>query len=126
VKPVDRKRRSNIVLLSLIGANCAVIAAAELFPGTEMRRNVYADRADCERDYSPSQCAPANSGGSSSGGGAGAGAGRWFGPAYTADRKATTASGDPGSGRFGLQAATETSIRGGFGSFARAAGRAVG
>jgi hypothetical protein len=108
---MDDNRRSNTVILSLIGITGAVILAAEAFPGTEMRRNLYSDRASCERDYSPSQCeetAPAG--------------GFWLGPAYVADRSSAAARSDPGSGRTGLVTATVTSIRGGFGAFGRAAG----
>jgi hypothetical protein len=99
-------RRSNIVLLSLIGVNCAVIVAAESARGTEMRRNVYHDRASCERDYSPAQCEETSPS-----------SGRWLGPYYAADRTSTAARGDPGSGRTGVATPTQVSIRGGFGAF---------
>ena len=106
---MDDKRRSNTVILSLIGVTSAVIIAAEAFPGTEMRRNVYYDRASCERDYSPSQCEATSST-----------SGRWLGPHDAADRTSAAARDDPGSGRtWRTRAATptETSIRGGFGAF---------
>jgi hypothetical protein len=106
-------KRSNIVLLSLIGVNCAVIVAAEAFPKTEMRRNLYSDQGSCERDYSPSQCEETGAHG-------GGGGYYWRGPAYAADRKSAF-PGDPGSGRTGLPTPTETSIRGGFGEFGLAA-----
>jgi hypothetical protein len=105
-------RRSNIVTLTVIGLVVAVSIADEAIPqGVEMRRNVYAGRADCERDYPPSQCEPQNSGG----GGVG-----YHGPYYSASRSSATA-GDPGPGRtVGTRASYETSYRGGFGAFGRA------
>jgi len=42
----------------------AAIALANAFPGQQMRRNLYPDRAACMRDYSAQQC-EANSGSSS-------------------------------------------------------------
>lgn len=107
------QRRSQLVTLSLIGVAGAAIVAAEALPGTPMRRNLYADRAACEADYSPSQCQPATL----SGGYAGHG---WWGPEYTASRRAAPA-GDPGPGRHGLPHSVGRSVRGGFGGFARAA-----
>jgi hypothetical protein len=114
-------RRSNIVVLSLIGLPIATIAAANMIPaGTQMRRNNYPDRAACERDYPPSQCEAGSSG--SGGGGSG---GFYHGPYYSANRS-TAAAGDPGPGRSGVTPASyETSTRGGFGAFGRAA-RAAG
>jgi hypothetical protein len=116
---MDGKRRSNTVILSLIGATSAVVIAAEALPGTEMRRNVYYDRASCERDYSPAQCE--ETGPHGGGGGGWVGSDRWLGPAYAADRSSAAARGDPGSGRTGVATPTETSVRGGFGAFGLAA-----
>jgi hypothetical protein len=110
---MDDRRRSSTVILSLIGVTSAVVIAAEAFPGTEMRRNVYYDRTSCERDYSPAQCEETTPT-----------SGRWLGPYYAADRTSAAARGDPGSGRtWQTRAATptETSIRGGFGAFGLAA-----
>jgi hypothetical protein len=99
-------RRSNIVVLSLIGLPIATIAAANMIPaGTQVRRNNYQDRAACERDYPPSQCESGSSGGGGSSG--------WFyhGPYYSANRS-TAAAGDPGPGRSGVTpASVETSVR---------------
>jgi hypothetical protein len=124
---MDPKRRSSIVNLSLIGLPLATIAAANLIPEeTVMRRNLYPDRAACERDYTPQQCEQ-SSGSGSSGGGSGSGwhGGGYHGPYYTTNRS-SAAVGDPGSGRTGVNAVSyETSARGGFGSFGRAV-RAVG
>jgi hypothetical protein len=106
---MDDRRRSNTVILSLIGVTSAVVIAAEAFPGTEMRRNVYYDRASCERDYSPAQCEESSPT-----------SGRWLGPHYAADRTSAAARGDPGSGRTGEATPSVTSIRGGFGAFGRA------
>jgi hypothetical protein len=107
------KRRSNIVTLTVLGLFASVFVADKAIPqGTEMRRNVYANRADCERDYSPSQCQQSTGGGS---GGVG-----YHGPYYSATRTNATA-GDPGPGRTGVaRVSYETSYRGGFGAFGRA------
>jgi hypothetical protein len=111
---VDKQRRSTVVILTLAGVAGGIAIAAEAFPGTEMRRNLYNDRAACERDYSPQQCQPVSSGGGS------------FtylsynGPYYTANRYSAPA-GDPGPGRTGVHAAVTSSVRGGFGGFARSA-----
>ena len=60
---MDSKKRSQIVLLSLIGLPVAVGLAAELAPeGEQVRRNLYQDRAACERHYSPAQCEPRSGG----------------------------------------------------------------
>jgi hypothetical protein len=111
-------RRSKIVLLSVIGLPMATIGIADMLPsGTTMRRNNYADRAACERDYPPDQCQSSSSGGGSYGGSGGG----FHGPYYTASRS-TAPAGDPGPGRSGIApASVETSVRGGFGSFGRAA-----
>ena len=106
-------RRSNIVTLTVLGLFTSVVIADKAIPqATEMRRNVYANRADCERDYRSDQCQQ-NTGGSGGGG--------WYhGPYYSANRTGAP-SGDPGPGRVGAtRAAYETSYRGGFGAFGRA------
>jgi hypothetical protein len=109
--PDDRNRRSNIVLLSVVGLVSTVAIADKAIPQpTEMRRNVYANRADCERDYPPDQCQSQNSGGSGGG---------FHGPYYSANRS-NAGTGDPGPGRTGTTAvAHETSYRGGFGAIGR-------
>ena len=107
---MDEKKRSNAVLLTLIGLPAAVIIAEPFIPqGQEVRRNLYADRGGCERDYSPQQCQP----GSGSSGG-------WHGPYYSSNRYSAAAGSDPGPGRSGATHAVETSTRGGFGAFGRA------
>ena len=113
---MDQQKRSNIVLLSLLGVPLGGIMLANAFPGEELRRNLYSDRGACERDYTPQQCQPSGGSGSSVTG--------WHGPYYYANRNAAGATSDPGPGRSGGPAAIETSTRGGFGSFGRAAGRA--
>ena len=113
---MDPRRRSTIVTLTLIGLPLGAIGLANAFPQQEMRRNLYPDRAACERDYSATQCAQ----GSGSGG-----AGFWHGPYYNASRTASGAASDPGPGRTGQVTRTEVSTRGGFGAFGRAM-RAVG
>ena len=112
-------KRSAAIVLTLVGLPLGAAALGEAFPGQEVRRNLYPDRAACERDYSPVQCEPRGSGGGSSTTG---GAGSSFrGPAYYANRNLAEARSDPGSGRTGQVSRTESSMRGGFGSFGRTA-----
>ena len=111
-------RRSKVVGLTLVGLPLGAVALATALPQDQMRRNLYSDRASCERDYSSYQCEPRSSS-SSSGGGHG-GSGGYRGPAYYADRNSTGARSDPGAGRTGQVTATQTSTRGGFGSIGRA------
>lgn len=117
---MEPRKRSNIVVLTLVGVPLGAVALASAMPaGQEMHRNLYPDRGACERDYSPTQCeARTSSSGSSSSGG-------YHGPYYYANRAAPEARGDPGAGRTGQITRTEISTRGGFGSFGRAM-RAVG
>ena len=108
-------RRSKAVALTLIGLPVGVIGVANAIPEPqEMKRNLYADRAACERDYNPQQCEPHSSSGSGTRGGG------WHGPYYYTSRSASAAASDPGPGRTGQVTHTETSMRGGFGSFGRA------
>jgi hypothetical protein len=110
---MDSQRRSNIVGLTLIGLPLGAVALGNVIPaGQEMRRNLYPDRAACERDYSPAQCEQHTGG---SGGWVG-----FHGPYYFANRGVTEARSDPGAGRTGQITRTETSVRGGFGAFGRA------
>ena len=120
---MEPARRSKVVVLTLVGLPFGAIALANAFPGQEMRRNLYPDRAACERDYSAKQCEPAS--GSTTSGSSGHGGGFYHGPYYASNRGAATASGDPGAGRTGQITRTETSVRGGFGAFGHAM-RAVG
>ncbi|HVH81890.1 MAG TPA: hypothetical protein VM782_21000 [Stellaceae bacterium] len=115
--PDDNNRRSNVVFLSVLGLVTTVAIADKAIPQPiEMRRNVYASRADCERDYPSSECQSQNSGG----GGSSGGGGGYHGPYYSTSRSQATAD-DPGPGRIGSsRAAVETSYRGGFGAFGRA------
>jgi hypothetical protein len=108
-------RRSTAVVLTLVGLPVGAVALANL-PQDEMRRNLYPDRGACERDYSAQQCQP------NSGSGSGHGGGGYHGPYYYANRSAAAVSSDPGTGRTGQVTRTETSMRGGFGSFGRALG----
>jgi hypothetical protein len=105
-------RRSKVVGLSVLGLVATVVIADKALPqDTEMRRNVYADRAACERDYPPSQCQSPNPGG---------GSWAYHGPYYSANRS-TAAADDPGPGRaVATRISYETSYRGGFGAFGRA------
>jgi len=125
---MEASRRSTIVKLSLLGMVGAVVVGASVIPEeTQLRRNLYQNRTDCERDYSPQQCEPTSSTSASSGGGSGGG-GVAHGPYYAADRRSADAYGDPGPGRLGARSpsvSVETSTRGGFGTFGRV-GRAIG
>ena len=119
---MDTRRRSNIVTLTLVGLPLGAIGLANAFPGQDFKRNYYADRGACERDYSPQQCQPSSGGGSSSWvSGSG-----YHGPWYSPNRATVAAQSDPGPGRTGREVArTEISTRGGFGAFGRTM-RAVG
>jgi hypothetical protein len=113
---MDPKRRSQIVTLTLIGLPFAAAVAGRVMPaGEEVRRNLYPDRAACERDYSPQQCQPRH----------GTNITGYHGPYYHPVRGTSGAANDPGPGRSGVPVAIETSTRGGFGSSGRV-GRAGG
>ena len=113
---MDSRRRSQIVALTVVGLPVGAIALANAFPAQEMRRNLYPDRATCERDYSAEQCSAHDIGLGGSGSG-----GAYCGPYYHANRSLPEARSDPGPGRTGRATHTETSMRRGFGSFGRAA-----
>lgn len=113
---MDPRKRSQAVILTLVGLPVAAAALAQAFPGQQMRRNLYSDQAACERDYSPAQCQP-NRG---SGTGSSAYMGGFHGPYYYGNRSAVAARSDPGPGRSGQITRTEVSMRGGFGAFGRA------
>ena len=106
------RRRSGIVALTLVGGLGGTMALADAFPGQEMKRNLYPDRAACERDYSPQQC--------QQGAGSGYVGSTWHGPYYYGNRSTAAARTDPGPGRMGWVTTTQTSMRGGFGAFGRA------
>jgi hypothetical protein len=108
---MDPRRRSSIVTLTLLGLPFGAIAVANSFPAAELRRNLYPDRAACERDYRPAQCEQRT----------GTNITGWHGPYYHPNRGASGAASDPGPGRTGAPLAIETSTRGGFGSFGRVA-----
>jgi hypothetical protein len=112
-------RRSKVVGLTLVGLPLGAVALATALPQDQMRRNLYPDKASCERDYSSYQCEPGSSA-SSSTGGHGSSGGRYHGPYYYADRNSVGARSDPGTGRTGQVTATQSSMRGGFGSIGRA------
>jgi hypothetical protein len=116
---MEPRRRSNAVVLTLVGLPLGAIALANAFPGQELRRNLYPDRAACERDYAPAQCQAGGSSGSGGTGSGSGGGGGYHGPYYAANRSAAAAN-DPGMGRSGQFTRTETSVRGGFGGFGRA------
>jgi hypothetical protein len=113
-------RRSTVVQLSIFGMIGAVMLLDHVVPQeVETRRNLYADRAACERDYPPppDRCEQHNSGGSSGSGGHVF----YHGPYYAADRTSAAAAGDLGSGRTATaRSSVETSYRGGFGAFGHA------
>jgi hypothetical protein len=125
------RKRSNAVVLTLIGLPVGAVALANMMPEPQrLQRNLYPDRAACERDYNPQQCEPhpnnsnSSSNSTSSGGSSGGRGGSWHGPYYSSDRTVAATS-DPGPGRTGQITRTEATTRGGFGAFGRAM-RAVG
>jgi hypothetical protein len=111
-------RRSKVVGLTLVGLPLGAVAIATALPQDQMRRNLYPDRGACERDYSAQQCEPSSSTTSSSTGSRTGGG--YHGPYYYADRNSAAARSDPGTGRTGQVTATQTSMRGGFGSIGHA------
>lgn len=109
----DVALRSRLVVVTFVGMAGVAAAVAAMPESQTVRRNLYGDRASCERDYSPAQCEPRG------GGGGGVGGGRWMGPEYYEDRRLPEASRDPGPGRAGLAQGVRTSKRGGFGATGR-------
>jgi hypothetical protein len=110
-------RRSKVVGLTLVGLPLGAVALATALPQDRMQRNLYPDRAACERDYSSYQCEPSGSSTSSSGSHGSSG---YYGPSYYADRNSAAAKTDAGTGRTGQVTPTQISTRGGFGSIGRA------
>ncbi len=113
---MEPRRRSRAVILTLAGMPVAAVALANAFRSQQMRRNLYQDRAACERDYRPDQCQP-NSGSST---GSTGHTGGFHGPYYNGNRGSAAARSDPGPGRSGQVTAVQVSTRGGFGAFGRA------
>jgi hypothetical protein len=113
-------RRSKVVGLTLIGLPLGAVALAAALPQDRMQRNLYPDRAACERDYSSSQCEPSSSSSSSTTSSGSRSPGGYHGPYYHADRNSVAARSDPGMGRTGQVTTTQSSTRGGFGSIGRA------
>ncbi|MBV9829809.1 MAG: hypothetical protein JO001_29665 [Alphaproteobacteria bacterium] len=112
------QKRSSTVILTLVGLSVGAVAVANAFPDRQVKRNLYADRAACERDYSAAQCeAPSGGTGPHTGGSTGY---FWHGPYYSSDRSSGSAASDPGPGRTGQITRTEISTRGGFGAIGRA------
>ena len=116
---MDPQKRSQIVVLTLLGLPMGAIALADAFPAHEMKRNLYPDQASCVRDYSPQQCEQ-NTGSTASSSPYSRMGGGWHGPYYYADRTSSYARSDPGIGRTGQISSTQVSMRRGFGSFGRA------
>lgn len=117
-------KRSTVVTLALVGVVGGVAIHDDLRTA-EMRRNYYADRAACERDYSVAQCEMTSETVYSSGTTFYHG---WYGPSYAADRSSVSV-GDPGPGRVGgiataVHSGAGVSTRGGFGGTAHAGGSA--
>jgi hypothetical protein len=111
-----RRWRSATVTLVVLGAATAGVAACSRDDDT-YRRNGYATREACMKDYQPEQCKEeARSGGFG-----------YFGPWYMSNR-ARAAPGDPGPGATAVdgrsQAANQTAQtrRGGFGATASSRG----
>jgi len=106
--------RSSAVALAALGAAAGV---AGCNPQPEYRRNGYASRADCLRDYPANQCESTRSGGVS----------YFYGPWYGNQRTATT--NDPGPGATAVNGRSQSADpagsvarRGGFGGTGRSSG----
>ena len=113
---MEPRKRSQAVILTMVGLPVAAIAIGNAFPPQQMRRNLYADRAACERDYRPDQCQSNSASGTGSSGYTGG----FHGPYYYANRSSSAARSDPGPGRSGSAISVQASTRGGFGAFGRA------
>lgn len=109
--------RSTSVTLVLIGAGLAGCGQPE--EEGYYRRNSYASKADCYRDYGPDNCQPMGSGGG-------------FVGAYFWAFGGARPSGDPGpgataqNGRSQLAISVSDPVRGGFGATGRSRGSAYG
>lgn len=111
------KWRSDNLAWIAMGSVLALLALWRVNnPADSERQNLYASRADCERDYDPSQCRSHTT------------AGYYYGPRY-----GTGATGDPGPGRTSENGRSQVadsvhthSSRSGFGSTGRGYGGGYG
>lgn len=126
-----KRMRSAAVVVGVIG-----LIGYAAWPRTDVQRNSYASKEDCEHDYATGQCNyEAPKGGS--GGGYGGGGYHYYGPWYRSDWRTNTVAGDPGPGRAFRSGATggassftghgptgfDFGSRGGFGAHGRVGAR---
>ena len=95
-------RKSRRILLTIMGTLLTSGCGRE----SDIMRNIYHNRDDCERDYSNNQCREERNYYGSSG----YSTGRWIGPDYHSDNPDK-----PGPGRENLAAERQVVKRGGFG-----------
>ncbi|UPG90108.1 hypothetical protein L2Y96_22465 [Luteibacter aegosomaticola] len=125
-----KRMRSAAVVVGVMG-----LVGYAAWPETDVQRNSYASKEDCEQDYVSGQCTYEQPKGSSSGGYGGSSY-HYYGPWYRSDWRTNTVAGDPGPGRSNRSAASGGSSftghgptgfdfgsRGGFGSSGRVGSR---
>lgn len=124
-----KRMRSAAVVVGIMG-----LFGYAAWPRTDVQRNSYASKEDCEQDYVTGQCSYEQSTG---GGHYGGGGYHYYGPWYRSDWRTNTVAGDPGPGRsYARSAASGASgfsghgptgfdfgSRGGFGSSGRVGSR---
>lgn len=126
-----KRMRSAAVAVGFVGLTGYI-----LWPSTDVQRNSYASKEDCEQDYATGQCTFEQPTGTSSGGHGGGGY-HYYGPWYRSDWRSNSVAGDPGPGRSSARTSTGTASgftghgptgfdfgsRGGFGSTGRVGSR---
>ncbi|HEY4090863.1 MAG TPA: hypothetical protein VGN46_05050 [Luteibacter sp.] len=124
-----KRMRSAAVVVGIMG-----LFGYAAWPRTDVQRNSYANKEDCEQDYVTGQCSYEQSTG---GGHYGGGGYHYYGPWYRSDWRTNTVASDPGPGRsYARSAASGASgfsshgpngfdfgSRGGFGSSSRVGAR---
>jgi hypothetical protein len=125
-----KRMRSAAVAVGVIG-----LIGYAAWPSTDVQRNSYASKEDCEHDYATGQCTYEQSRGS--GGGGYYGGYHYYGPWYRSDWNTNRVAGDPGPGRSYAASGTSRATgftghgptgfdfgsRGGFGSSGRVGAR---
>lgn len=122
-----KRMRSAAVAVGVIG-----LFGYLVWPDTDVQRNSYASKEDCEHDYATGQCTYAPSTGGS---GVGYTGYHYYGPWYRSDWRSNPMKGDPGPGRTFASGAPTSGVnsrgptgfdfgsRGGFGSTGRVSAR---
>jgi hypothetical protein len=126
-----KRMRSAAVVVGIMG-----LFGYAAWPRTDVQRNSYNSKEDCEQDYVTGQCTYEQSTSGSGSGHYGGGGYRYYGPWYRSDWRTNTVAGDPGPGRT-FRAGTSTmsgfnshgptgfdfGSRGGFGAHGRVGAR---